>query len=101
LTVVWLGRDDNKPTPLTGSSGALRVWTRIMAGLPHRGLAEAPPEAVVQAWYDPLTGEGSGPHCEGAIQLPFAVGTAPEPRDCRGAGGRALDRVRGWLGLGR
>lgn len=99
LTVVWLGRDDNKPTPLTGSSGALRVWTRIMAGLQHRGLAAAPPEAVVYAWYDPVTGEGSGPRCEGAIQLPFAVDSAPEPRDCGGAGGRALDRVRGWLGL--
>jgi len=31
LTVVWLGRDDNKPTNLTGSSGALRVWADIMA----------------------------------------------------------------------
>jgi penicillin-binding protein 1B len=30
LTVVWLGRDDNAPINLTGSSGALRVWADIM-----------------------------------------------------------------------
>ena len=30
LAVVWLGRDDNKPIRLTGSSGALRVWADIM-----------------------------------------------------------------------
>src|SRR5690606_13609814 len=26
LAVVWLGRDDNGPTHLTGSTGALTVW---------------------------------------------------------------------------
>lgn len=26
LTVVWVGRDDNKPTGLTGTSGAMRIW---------------------------------------------------------------------------
>ena len=30
LTVVWLGRDDNQPTYLSGSAGALRVWADIM-----------------------------------------------------------------------
>ncbi|NNM01547.1 MAG: penicillin-binding protein 1B [Gammaproteobacteria bacterium] len=28
--VVWLGNDDNRPTRLTGASGALPVWTEIM-----------------------------------------------------------------------
>jgi len=31
LTVVWLGKDDNSPVNLTGSSGALRVWADIMS----------------------------------------------------------------------
>jgi penicillin-binding protein 1B len=30
LTVVWLGRDDNQPIGLSGSTGALRVWADIM-----------------------------------------------------------------------
>lgn len=97
LTVVWVGRDDNKPMPLTGASGALRIWTAIMSGLEHRALPE-PPEDVTLAWYDPATGAGSGPHCPGARQLPFAEGSQPAQEDC-GVGARALDRVRGWLGL--
>src|SRR5690606_16142867 len=30
MAVVWLGLDDNKTTGLTGSSGALPVWTNVM-----------------------------------------------------------------------
>ena len=29
LSVVWVGRDDNQSTGLTGSSGALRVWNAM------------------------------------------------------------------------
>ncbi|MFH1016681.1 MAG: PBP1A family penicillin-binding protein, partial [Pseudomonadota bacterium] len=31
LAAVWVGRDDNVPTGLTGASGALTVWIRFMA----------------------------------------------------------------------
>lgn len=98
LTVVWVGRDDNRPMPVTGASGALRIWTAAMADLEHRPLS-GPPDEVTYAWYDPVTGTGSGPHCTGALQLPFAAGHAPAQQDCAGVGTRALDRVRGWLGL--
>ena len=97
LAVVWVGRDDNKPTPLTGASGALRIWTAILSGLDHRALP-GPPEDIAVAWYDPATGTGSGANCPGARQLPFAAGSQPAQEDC-GVGARALDRVRGWLGL--
>lgn len=43
LAVVWVGRDDNKPAKLTGSSGALRVWTDLMAAAPPRSLPPAAP----------------------------------------------------------
>ncbi len=38
LGVVWLGRDDNQPTKLTGSTGALRVWTALFQKLPSANL---------------------------------------------------------------
>lgn len=44
LTGVWVGYDNNTPVGLTGASGALPIWSRIMAPL----LAEAP--AVDFSW---------------------------------------------------
>lgn len=38
LTVVWVGRDDNKPTALTGASGAARVWSKVMQKMPLQRL---------------------------------------------------------------
>jgi len=33
LTVVWIGRDDNKPTNLTGASGAAKIWAKAMQNM--------------------------------------------------------------------
>jgi len=38
LAVVWVGRDDNRPSGLSGASGALRVWTDLLAALGPRPL---------------------------------------------------------------
>jgi len=46
LAVVWVGRDDNRPSGLTGASGALRVWTDFMAGVGTRPLRVATPPAA-------------------------------------------------------
>lgn len=34
LTVVWIGRDDNESTGLTGASGAAKVWAKTMQQIP-------------------------------------------------------------------
>ncbi len=56
LGVVWLGRDDNQPTKLTGSSGALRVWTALFQNLPSSDLRLEFSENVRWLPYD--TGDG-------------------------------------------
>ena len=38
LTVVWVGRDDNQPTGLTGATGAARVWSAAMSNIPQQRL---------------------------------------------------------------
>lgn len=38
LMVVWVGRDDNKSTGLTGASGAARVWSKVMQQIPQQRL---------------------------------------------------------------
>ena len=38
LTVVWIGRDDNKSTGLTGASGAAKIWAKLMQQIPLQRL---------------------------------------------------------------
>lgn len=77
--VVWLGRDDNKSTPYTGSSGALQVWGNVMEAL---GGAPGPqvtsPDLVWRTIeLQQLFGEDyQGP---ASTALPFLKGTEPNP----------------------
>ncbi|MBI2381445.1 MAG: penicillin-binding protein 1B [Gammaproteobacteria bacterium] len=78
LGVVWVGRDDNKPTGLTGASGALPIWTDMMAEIHPQPLSLlAPPDVSLV----PLDAEGNksqGVACrQGAGEVPFIVGHGP------------------------
>jgi len=77
LAVVWLGRDDNGVTPLTGSSGALRVWRDIFLLLPTQGLSIPAVDALDYLWVDSVTGEVSGENCRNARWLPFTQAARP------------------------
>ncbi len=55
LAVVWLGRDDNKTTTLTGASGALKVWGRLMQSLNGAPLEQAEPANISWARIDTKT----------------------------------------------
>jgi len=46
VAVVWVGRDDNKPSTFSGAAGALPVWGDIMAGLENQPLADVPPDGI-------------------------------------------------------
>ncbi len=81
LAVVWVGRDDNKPTGLWGATGALRVWKSIFAKLPTTPLPASPGEDIEFAWIDPQSGEGTQAECPGARQYPFIAGYAPAVQD--------------------
>lgn len=81
LAVVWVGRDDNKPTGLWGATGALRVWKALFEKLPTRPLPASPGNGIDFAWIDPGTGQGTQPECSGARQYPFIDGYAPAVQD--------------------
>lgn len=78
LAVVWLGRDDNSATPLTGSGGALQVWADLMRQLPTQGVNLQPPEGVSFDWIDSSTGLLSAEQCEGALWLPLRENQRPQ-----------------------
>jgi penicillin-binding protein 1B len=80
LGVVWLGHDDNSPTPLTGSSGALAVWAQLMSMSARQSVVFNKPEQVAYHWVDDKTGLLSGKNCQYARKLPFVVGTEPSQR---------------------
>ena len=100
LAVVWLGRDDNGKTPLTGATGALQVWTRFMKKTDPLPLNPPQPENVVRAWVDSYTGQGSAANCPGAVQMPYIRGSEPTPGNpcgAAGAAGQVMDWIKGWL----
>ncbi|MHB0766817.1 penicillin-binding protein 1B [Stutzerimonas sp. NM35] len=100
LAVVWLGRDDNGKTSLTGATGALQVWADFMRRADPLPLQMPMPENVVMAWIDAQTGQGTAENCPGAVQMPYIRGS--EPAAGPGCGIQApaesvMDWVRGWL----
>ena len=78
LAVVWLGRDDNKPTGFSGSNGALRVWIDLMAGLSLEPLDTPPPADVEEIRVDPYSGLRLGAGCGRGQPTPFLIGSGPQ-----------------------
>lgn len=100
LAVVWLGRDDNGPTPLTGATGALQVWTDFMRKADPLPLDMPVPDNVVQAWVDANSGQGTDPSCPNAVQMPYIRGSQPVAGPACGIQApvnEVMDWVRGWL----
>ena len=77
VAVVWVGRDDNKPTGLTGASGALTIWGELMKHIQPEPLLPVMPEDIELVNIDPVKGIRQEEGCAGGVQLPFTKGSAP------------------------
>lgn len=77
VTVVWVGRDDNQPTGLSGSSGALQIWSRVMKDLHVRSLDPVPPATVEEVLIDPDSGLRADEQCYNAVTIPYLRNSAP------------------------
>lgn len=71
VTVAWVGRDDNKPTGLSGATGALQVWGSVMSRIAPTPLKLIPPEGVVVARAS----------CSD-VEMPFLDGYIPPEGGC-------------------
>ena len=99
VSVVWLGRDDNKPTPLTGSTGALPIWADIMREVSTQPLDYQQVAGVNYHWVDEQTGALSKQYCQGVRQIPFIAGTEPtEFATCIKSAEPIVDWFRGIFG---
>lgn len=98
LAVVWVGRDDNQPTQLTGSSGALPIFIQLMRALPQQPRSQEAPAGIVWVSIDPATGLLAPPGCPGAVELPYIEGSAPRiMSDCAVPGEGGQDSPLQWL----
>ncbi len=77
LSVVWLGRDDNKPIGLTGSTGALPIWSVLMKQISTQPVKLTPPDNITFAWVDPNNGLLINPDCGTGKQYPYISGSEP------------------------
>jgi penicillin-binding protein 1B len=84
LVVTWVGHDDNSPTGLTGTTGGLAVWSRLMGSIVTSSFEPLLPDTLEHRWIDYFSGHETSPYCDGAaVSLPFEVGTLLEPDiDC-------------------
>jgi penicillin-binding protein 1B len=85
VAVVWVGRDDNKPTRLTGSSGALRIWGDIMANVDNQPLSDVPPDGIAEISVDVANGLLASSGCGRAMTLPFDEEGVPTATSSCGA----------------
>jgi len=74
---VWVGRDDNKETGLTGGTGAIKVWADLFKVLPTRPLKPLRPGKVRFVKVDRETGLLYNPNCGKSVTMPFIRGTQP------------------------
>ena len=95
VAVIWVGRDDYKPTGLTGSTGAMPIWARLMRDLNVRSLDDAAPAEVETALVDPASGLLANDRCAATETLPFIAGYLPTSQaPCAGS---LFEQPATWL----
>jgi len=107
LAVVWVGHDNNSPTGLTGSSGAMRVWDGFMGSSRIAPLPSLPPPqpptsngGLLTKELEYSTGFETTKSCSpdnDRVNVPIPAGAALERKpDCL-TGKRFGDRLRRWF----
>ena len=88
--VVWLGTDDNLPTELTGSSGAMQLWADIAAKINMSDLKLEQTENIEVVRVDGKSGLLTNESCDGSMELMYLSGTAPvkDAPECQHTGVR-------------
>ena len=97
LAVVWVGRDDNAGAGITGSSGALPVWARLMGKLPQRSLSQTPPNGVEWVWMNPDGQRVSAEGCGDARRFPMMEASIPEDADGCGSVKQSGKGIKKWF----
>ena len=83
VNVVWVGRDDNQPTGLSGGNGALPMWVNYMQRLSLTPVNLAVPDSIEWLWLENGQGLLSNERCPNAIRVPVDTENLPQDNsDC-------------------
>jgi penicillin-binding protein 1B len=103
LSVVWLGYDDNRPTGLTGATGAMRIWDGVYARLSVSPLADG----VGSDWHDIEYDSGllANSGCADVVSVPLPPDAVLQAKDGCGINLRNLTNrlrrnVQSWFDRG-
>mgnify|MGYP001341602977 FL=1 len=99
LVLVWLGFDDNRPTPLTGRTGAFQVWKNFINDINPVKTEKTSLSRIKYVWTDMQDGLLSGKKCKNSLLVPFIQGTEPKsiPNVRRKCATRSIETNKGVL----
>ena len=103
LALVWVGFDDGTPAGLSGSEGALPIWSDFMRQAldVYPGGAFAEPTGITHAKIDLTNGKTATAYCPLVATEVFLAGTEPPACDEHGGVteqiGRWWDKVWDWF----
>lgn len=99
VVVSWLGYDDNEPTRYSGSTGALPIWTQIMAGIDTTSWDQPLPDGLSETQIEFATGLGVNYTCAtNGVTIAVPHGTEIPMRDgCTAPGADIAERASSWL----
>lgn len=95
LVTTWLGRDDNKPTKLTGSSGALVLFAEFMAKTGAVSRDANVPASVELVRFDNKSGRAVTQACDNSQLLPAVTTGLIYETQCEQAPNNATKKS--WL----
>ncbi len=84
LVTSWIGKDDNKPAGLTGSSGALQLFSRYMKERSAKSYQLPLSDSINWAHFDKVTGQNVASHCDRSVSLPAEISKSELAKGCSG-----------------
>jgi len=82
LVTTWLGKDNNKPTGLTGSSGALPLFADFMNKQGVVNLVDDKPDGIVVTLFEEQTGNAVTEDCANTVIYPAVRAGITTSKQC-------------------
>jgi penicillin-binding protein 1B len=85
LITTWIGKDNNQPVNLSGSSGAMQIFIDYQQRQAPKSLVRRFPDGLSIAHFDIASGKVSKAGCQGTVSLPAITVALPRaPDTCTG-----------------